>query len=132
MSGTGGTFIARNGGHEGRIGAAHVFFDHVGGGAMRVVEGDWPNLRTIASPDMVFQVDDGDQQPRKEVRQSYDRSPQVLFLEEGGQRLGLRVLFRLHDAANVYRGFGMTETWLYPEGRMFITAAATFENAAMN
>ena len=126
----GGVFIPRNGGYEGCMGQAHVFFDQRAGGSMSVVGGDWPKLKPIARLDMVFAVQTAGGANPIEVRQSFDRSPQLVFLEEGNERTGLRVLFKLYDADNVYRGHGMTETWLYPDGQVFVTAAATFENAA--
>jgi len=120
-------FIPRNGGYEGRIGQSHVFFDQRFGGAMRVVAGEWPAIKPLACLDMVFtvQVTGGG----VKVRQSLDKNPQIIFLEEGNDRIGVRVLFKIYGD-NVYHGHGMTENWLYPDGQVFITAAATFENAS--
>jgi len=125
----GGVFIPRNGGWEGRIGLSSVFFSERKGGTAQVISGTWPNLEEQANLDMVFEVVSNDGNPI-EVRQSFDQSPNVLFLEEGNQRIGIRMLFNLYDAASVLHGHGMTETWLYPDGQVFVTAAAMFENRA--
>lgn len=124
----GGVFIPRNGTYEGCMGLSHVQFDAGAGGVMRVVTGSWPKLETVAQFDMVFALAVAGSDGPVEVRQSFDRSPKILFLEEGNDRIGLRVLFKLYDGDNIYHGHGMTETWLYPDGQMFVTAAATFEN----
>ena len=124
----GGVFIPRNGSYEGCMGRSHVLFDERAGGVMRIVTGEWPELEPIAQFDMVFEIQaEGEKNPL-EVRQSFDHGPKILFLEEGNDRIGLRVLFKLYDGNNVYHGHGMTETWLYPDGQIFVTAAATFEN----
>ena len=127
---SGGVFIPRNGCYEGRIGRSHVFFDHDAGGAMSIVADEWPRFKTVAKLDMVFTVKTRSSESPVEVRQSFDKDPQVLFLEEGNDRIGLRVLFKLYGPDNIYHGHGMTETWLYPDGEMFVTAAAMFENTA--
>lgn len=116
----GGVFIPRNGCYEGVIGQSKVVFDQIAGGVM-----SFP-----ARLDMVFSVYNSRTGVRTEARQSFDRSPKILFLEEGNDRIGLRVLFKLYDKQNTYYGHGMTETWIYPDGQVFITAAAMFENIA--
>ena len=125
----GGIFIPRNGSYEGRVGQAHVMFDVRDGGVLRVVAGEWPQLATLAKFSLVFAAQGLDDADAVEVRQDFDRSPEINFLEEGNDRIGLRVKFRLYDRDSRYFGHGMTETWLYPNGEMFVTAAATFENA---
>ncbi|MBK8504424.1 MAG: hypothetical protein IPL46_20795 [Saprospiraceae bacterium] len=127
---SGGVFIPRNGGFEGRIGLSHVFFNDSEGGIMTLVNGEWPGFNSLAGLDMVFKVQSLNSQDIIEVRQSYDKNPRILFLEEGSERLGLRVLFNLYDSNQVYHGHGMTEAWLHPDGQIFITAAAMFENRA--
>ena len=97
---------------------------------MSIVAGEWPRFKTIAKLDMVFTVKTHGSESPVEVRQSFDKNPQVLFLEEGNDRIGLRVLFKLYGPDNIYHGHGMTETWFYPNGEMFVTAAAKFENTA--
>jgi len=124
----GGVFIPRNGGYEGRIGEAHVFIDSTCGGVMEVVSGEWPRLERIARVEMVFAVaKEGVAEPA-EVRQSFDRSPEIIFVEEGNDRIGVRVKCELYDAQNLYHGHAMTETWMYPNGEMFATVAAAFED----
>jgi len=125
----GGIFIPRNGSYEGCVGQAHVMFDVRDGGTMRVVAGEWPQLTTLARFSLVFAAQGQGDADAVEVRQDFDRNPEVNFLEEGNDRIGLRVKFRLYDKDSRYFGHGMTETWLYPNGEMFVTAAATFENA---
>ena len=123
----GGVFIPRNGAYEGRIGYSHVIFDRSAGGVISVVTGNWPSLKRLAKLDMIFDVK-SDSNRSVVLRQSFDKSPEILFLEEGNDRIGLRVLFKLFSKDNVYYGYGMTETWLYPDGELFITAAVRFEN----
>jgi hypothetical protein len=124
---SGGVFIPRNGGYEGIIGKSNVFFDQTAGGVMSVNNKDLLPGR-MADLDMVFEFQSPGTGHSTQSRQSYDRSPKILFLEEGNDRIGLRVLFKLFDSADTYLGHGMTETWLYPDGQIFITAAAMFEN----
>ncbi|MCB0666345.1 MAG: hypothetical protein KDC80_11005 [Saprospiraceae bacterium] len=127
---SGGVFIPRNGGIEGWIGQAHVFFEQDKGGRLRVVKGQWPELDSRAELDMVFQLTKPGSGAGFEVRQSHDKCPRILFLEEGNDRLGLRVLFNLYDDQNIFHGHGMTEIWLHPDGQIFITGATMFENVA--
>lgn len=129
---SGGVFIPRNEGYEGRIGHSHVIFNNYSGGVMNVVAEEWPNFKTVAKLDMVFAVKIDSSRNPIEVRQSFDKNPRILFLEEGNDRIGIRVLFKLYGQDNVYHGHGMTETWLYPDGQIFITAAAMFENMAVH
>ena len=127
---SGGVFIPRNGGFEGRIGQSQVFFNHHAGGVMSVVTGDWPKFQPVANLDMVFSVKAATSEKPIEVRQSFDKNPRILFLEEGNDRIGLRVRFKLFDSNQGFHGHGMTETWLYADGQMFVTAATMFENTA--
>jgi len=125
----GGIFIPRNGGYEGRIGKANVFFDARHGGELIVLGGDWPKVKVRATVRMQFQVRIKGADKPVAVGQIFDRSPEIIFLEEGNQRLGLRVKFKLYDGPHgLYHGHGMTETWIYPNGEMFVTAAASFED----
>jgi len=127
----GGIFIPRNGGYEGRVGQAHVFIDQSAGGVLRVVTGEWPALTTVGQFALVFVALGQEDAGPVAVRQDFDRNPEINFLEEGRQRIGIRVKFKLYDAGHRYFGHGMTETWLYPTGEAYVTAAATFENAAL-
>jgi len=127
----GGIFIPRNGSYEGRVGQAHVLFDVRDGGVLRMVAGEWPNLATLARFSLVFAAQAEGDADAVEVRQDFDRNPELNFLEEGNDRIGLRVKFKLFDQDSRYFGHGMTETWLYPNGEVFVTAAATFENAKL-
>lgn len=127
----GGVFIPRNGGYEAVMGQAKAFFDQVAGGVMSVHSERSTGVQ-IGSLDMVFTIHNSQTKKNTETRQSFDRSPKIFFLEEGNDRIGLRVLFKLLDQSNTYLGHGMTETWLYPDGQVFITAAAMFENIPGN
>jgi len=127
----GGLFIPRNGSYEGRVGQAHVMFDQRDGGTMRVVAGEWPAVYTLARFSLVFAAQAQGDADAVEVRQDFDRNPELNFLEEGKERIGLRVKFRLYDKDSRYFGHGMTETWLYPNGEIFVTVGATFENAKL-
>ena len=126
----GGFFIPRNGGYEGRIGKAHLYIDSAAGGAIQVVDGEWPQLQSLGRVVMTFQVTTKGSPDPVAVSQEFDRSPEVIFIEEGNQRLGVRVKCRLYDKANVYHGHGMTEVWAYPNGEVFVACAISFENMA--
>lgn len=122
----GGIFIPRNSGYEGRVGLAHALFSRIGG-VMSVVTGEFPAYTTLSSFDLVFSVQRASTGKTVTVRQSFDRAPIFDFLEEGNDRIGLRVRFKLYDADDAYLGHGMTETWLYPNGELFVTVGASFE-----
>ena len=126
----GGVFIPRNGGVEGRIGQSHVFFNEDSGGVMSVVSDNWPSFEFAATMDMTFELKTKGSSTPVVVKQSADKNPKLFFLEEGSERIGMRVLFNLYDSDQIFHGHGMTETWLYPDGQMFITAATMFENTA--
>ena len=78
---SGGVFIPRNGGIEGRIGLSHVFFHEDAGGVMSVVDGEWSTFNSLAKLDMVFSVKASGTELPVEVRQSFDKNPRILFLE---------------------------------------------------
>jgi len=78
---------------------------------------------------MTFQVTTNSSPEPVTVSQEFDRSPEVIFIEEGNQRLGVRVKCKLYDTNNRYHGHGMVEAWVYPTGEMFVTTAAAFEDA---
>ena len=122
-------FIPRNGGYEGVIGKSQIFFDQIAGGVM-AFHSQKEIGNEFARTDMVFTIYDNRSKSKMEARQSFDRSPKIFFLEEGNDRIGLRVLFKLYDKRNTYYGHGMTETWVYPDGQVYITAAGMFENVA--
>ena len=88
----GGVFIPRNGGFEGIIGQSHVFFNQFQGGVMSVVNSEWSEVESIAKLDMVFNAKAVDSAAPIEIRQSFDKNPRILFLEEGNDRIGLRVI----------------------------------------
>lgn len=125
---SGGIFIQRNGGYEGKLGKAHLFFKEREGGLIKVVGGSWPDLTSQATLELVFEIKKSKGERPVEIRQSFDQRPQILFLEEGKERIGLRVLFKLYGSDNIYYGHAMTETWVYPNGEMYISAGAKFEN----
>jgi hypothetical protein len=124
----GGVFIPRNGGYEGRIGEAHLFVDTTSGGELQVVRGEWPRLEPLATVEMDFLVQKPGLNEPTRVQQRFDHDPEVQFLEEGNDRIGVRVKCELYDQAGVYHGHAMTETWLYRNGEMFVTAGAAFED----
>lgn len=124
----GGVFITRNGVYEGRIGQSHILYDKTAGGVFSIVEGEWPALKTRASVETAFKVQDTHLKNTITVRQSFDHDPKILSLEEGNDRIGMRILYKLYDSSNVYYGHGMTETWSYPDGQTFVTQAVMFEN----
>ena len=123
---SGGIFIPRNGGYEGFMGKSHVFIDAVSGGALEIVDGDWPDLDTLARLEMKFAVIEKSSSKPVEVRQAFDHTPEIIFIEEGNDRTGVRIKFKLFDKGNLYHGYAMTEIWMYPTGEMYLTVAACF------
>lgn len=125
-----GVFVPRNGGVEGRVGASHIFFDTTAGGVLELVDGEWPKLTHRARVEQRFALRVPPAAAPLEVRQGFDRNAEIVYLEEGPERLGLRVRFKLYDEANGYHGHGMTEVWAYPNGEVFVACAVSFENMA--
>lgn len=126
---TGGIFIPRSDGVEGWIGSSHIFIDRSAGGVIDVVSGDWPRFERLARMELTFAVRKRRVAATVPVLQSLDRSPEIIFIEEGNDRIGVRIKFRLTDRDRIYHGYGMTEAWLYPDGSMFLDAAACFEDS---
>ena len=124
---TGGVFVSRNGGYEGYIGKTHVFLDKTAGGVMDFVSGKWPAQR-LARLEMKFAVKTLGASAPLEVRQSFDRGPEIIFIEEGNERIGVRVKFKLLDKKEIYHGYGLTETWMYPDGSIFFSGGVCFED----
>lgn len=125
----GGIFIPRNGGYEGFMGKSHVFIDAVSGGTLEIVNGEWPDHETLARLEMRFAVTETGGSKPVEVRQAFDHTPKIIFIEEGNDRIGVRIKFKLFDKGNLYYGYAMTETWMYPTGEMYLTVAACFEDS---
>lgn len=124
----GGIFIPRNGHYEGRIGRARALFGPDGGELTILGAGDWPNVQRLCTIRPVFTIRVPGRDAPITIQQSSDRAPQYQFLEEGHHRIGLRVNFRLYDDQHVYHGYGMTETWMYPNGELFMAVAVLFED----
>jgi hypothetical protein len=122
----GGFFVPYNGGWEGRIGQARFAVASTDGGRLELRDAAG---NAVARLGWECTPTRADGQPLM-VRQTADRSPEVRFLEEGDQRLGVRVHFKLYDDAGLYHGHGMTEVWAYPDGQVFVTACAMFEDPA--
>ncbi len=129
---SGGIFIPRNGGYEGWMGASHVFIDRSAGGTIDVVSGDWPKQESLARMELTFMVRKPGTTASVPVRQSFDTTPEIVIVEEGNDRIGVRVKFRLFDKDRLYHGYGMTEAWFYPDGAMFLDAAACFEDSIVH
>jgi len=123
---TGGIFIPRNGGYEGFMGKSHVFIDAVSGGALEIVDGDWPDFETLARLEMKCAIIEKGSTKPVEVHQAFDHTPEIQFIEEGNDRTGVRIKFKLFDKSNLYHGYAMTEIWMYPTGEMYLTAGACF------
>jgi len=129
-SGAEGVFVPRNGGVEGRLGASHTYLNATAGGVLEVVNGEWPKLNRLARAEPQFSLRLPPATAPSDVRQGFDRNPEIVYLEEGRERLGVRVRFKLYDAANGYHGHGMTEVWAYANGEVFVSCAASFEGMA--
>jgi len=69
------------------------------------------------------QAEADDYQKSVLIKQEYDCQPRLSFLEEGPQRVALRVEYRLLDELGHYHGDGLLEAYLYPEGDL------VFQNA---
>jgi len=54
------------------------------------------------------------------LRQENDPRPKFIFLEEGPERIALRVLYSLYDDLGHYHGDGMQEVWIYRHGDIFL------------
>lgn len=126
---SGGIFVPRNGGYEGCMGRSHVFVDRTAGGVIDFLKGDQPRAEKLARLDMVFAVKLRNAATPVEVRQSFDRSPEIIIIEEGNERTGIRVKFKLFDRTELYHGYGLTETWMYPDGTMFFSGGVCFEDS---
>lgn len=120
----GGFFTPFNGGWEGRIGLARFTLSAVDGGALEMRDAKGESLGRLQWTCAVAAPDGR----TVEVRQAADKAPAIRFLEEGGERLGVRALFRFMDAGGIYHGHGMMEVWAYPDGQVFVTATAMFED----
>jgi len=125
-----GIFVPRNGGIEGRLGASHIYVDTTAGGVLELVRGKWPNLQRVSRIEPRFSLRLPPATDPLTVKQGLDRNPAVIYLEEGSERMGVRVRYKLYDTGNGYRGHGMTETWAYPNGEVFVVCAASFEGMA--
>lgn len=123
-----GIFIPRNGNYEGKIGLSHILINRTKGGTMEIIKGNWPSYQPVAQMETEFEVVDNDSGKSKRIKQSFDQDPNILFLEEGAERIGIRILFKLYDSLSTYYGHAMTELWCYPDGQIFITQGAMFEN----
>lgn len=125
-----GVFVPRNGGVEGQLGVSHFYLDTTSGGVLEVVRGQWPNLIPVGRVEPRFALRVPPAAVPLDVRQGHDRDPWVVYLEEGHERMGVRVRFKLFDAANGYHGHGMTEIWAYPNGDIFVACGSSFEGMA--
>ena len=101
---------------EGRVGGIRVAFERNAGGAFSLLAGKGGSVLGSVSVHMQLEGANGE---RLEVRQEADSNPDFYFLEEGPQRIGLRVLYRLYDQKEVYHGDGFQEVWIYPNGDLF-------------
>ncbi len=121
-----GGFYPFNGGVEGRIGESRFAFSRWQGGVL-----EWRTLdgRSLGRGGWEGRVVLSDGRER-EVRQEWDRNPEIRFLEEGPLRIGGRCHFRLLDVEGTYHGNGMTEVWAYRDGQLFVTTCVMFEDPA--
>jgi len=55
------------------------------------------------------------------LRQSNDRVPRLLPLEEGSARVGVRALYGLYDEDERLHGDGLQETWITRHGEIFLS-----------
>jgi len=119
-TGKGGVFRMLPTQIEGRIGEIRVLFERNGGGAFSVFQGESENLLAHVSATMKLI---GRQGEELVVRQEADSNPHFFFLEEGPQRIGLRVIYTLYDQNLTYHGEGLQEVWIYPNGDLFCSVA---------
>ena len=119
-----GAFYPLNGAIEGRIGESRFSFSTWQGG---VLEWRSPDGRPLGRGGWEGRVALANGRDR-EVRQEWDRNPEIRYLEEGPWRIGARVHFRLRDGEGLYHGHGMTEVWAYRDGMLYVTTALMFED----
>ena len=63
---------------------------------------------------------------RRLVEQSHDPQPQWIFVEEGPQRLALRLRYALYDDEGEYHGDGLQNVFAYASGELFLSSAVSF------
>ena len=102
---------------EGIIGEVRVSFERNAGGVFSLMGG--PDNAAALARVAGCMVLTGRQGERLEIRQDTDPNPDFYFLEEGSQRLGLRVIYKLLDQHDAYHGDGLQEVWIYPNGDLF-------------
>ena len=62
--------------------------------------------------------------------QAHEEDPQWIFVEEGPQRLALRVRYALYDEDGNYHGDGLQNVFAYPNGDLFLAFAIGFADQA--
>ena len=90
-----------------------------GGGLSLVSGGLTVDVASVVELDCAHTPGSSDFGKTVTLRQAEDAAPDILPVEEGPQRLGLRVLYKLLDAAGHYHGDGLQEAWVYPDGQVF-------------
>ena len=130
----GGVFIPRNGCYEGVVGKAHMLVNSTQGGVYELVSGQWPDVEPLVRVGIRLRIRATGfpgLPPEGEdllVKQEFDRNPDIIFLEEGRERIGLRVRFKLFDERGNYHGLAIQETWLYPTGELYCNVGASLED----
>ena len=106
------------------IGSVQAAFDREAGGALCFGEIGAERRISIGTRvrlDCTYSKDDGNYGQTVLLKQENDHAPRITFLEEGPERVALRVLYDLLDEAGHYHGDGLQEVWMYPEGDLFLT-----------
>ncbi len=120
---------------KGDIGDVEVRWDRHKGGAMSIISKESGSLSDIqkislkirlASPKKISQNEHADYNL---IDQEYDSDPRLIYLEEGIERIGMRVLYSLYDSLGCYHGDGIQETWIYRNGNIFLSFAVRLVNS---
>ena len=64
------------------------------------------------------------------LAQAHEQNPQWIFVEEGPQRIALRVRYRLYDEKGNYHGDGLHNVFAYADGDLFMAFAVAFADQA--
>ena len=117
----------RHGGLAARIGSLALRWDRSG----RLSLGD-DSTHTIevGAAGVAPTIDIVDEAAPWMICQGYDGNARFVIVEEGPQRIGVRVHHGLYDEQGIYHGDGLQEIWAYPSGDIYVAAAISFADQA--
>ncbi len=117
----------RHGGLAARIGLLVLRWDRNG----RLSLGDdSEHTIEIGAAGVAPTIDVEDDAARWMIRQGHDGNARFVVIEEGPQRIGVRLHHRLYDEQGIYHGDGLQEVWAYANGDIYVAAAISFADQA--